>query len=289
MSYATSSPAATSGQGINPVSPALSHTSRLTAQPVCQNCKTSTTPLWRRDEIGSVLCNACGLFLKLHGKPRPISLKTDVIKSRNRVKSSGQGPKNKVGLRAARAYDESHNTQSLFSSKFFDNGNSPVAHSDAGTPPPGSLAAHRRGSVRTSSAPSNGSRSPLSRATTPHNSHHLFDPALTKNEHLSSLPSLHLTQPTERPLAPSDPPTFDSLLASNTSLSTRVSELEFINGLFQGRVTELENSLRQHDTENERLRAELEQSRKREDSLKRRLDEVDSDGRVNGNKRTRTN
>ena len=57
-------------------------------QPSCQNCTTSTTPLWRRDEIGSVLCNACGLFLKLHGRPRPISLKTDVIKSRNRVKSS---------------------------------------------------------------------------------------------------------------------------------------------------------------------------------------------------------
>lgn len=66
------------------------------SQPVCQNCQTSTTPLWRRDEAGSVLCNACGLFLKLHGRPRPISLKTDVIKSRNRVKTSNQGPKKKV-------------------------------------------------------------------------------------------------------------------------------------------------------------------------------------------------
>jgi Zn ribbon nucleic-acid-binding protein len=65
-------------------------------QPVCQNCQTSTTPLWRRDEMGSVLCNACGLFLKLHGRPRPISLKTDVIKSRNRVKSTMHGQRKKV-------------------------------------------------------------------------------------------------------------------------------------------------------------------------------------------------
>lgn len=65
-------------------------------QPVCQNCSTSTTPLWRRDEIGSVLCNACGLFLKLHGRNRPLALKTDVIKSRNRVKSAGPSQKKKV-------------------------------------------------------------------------------------------------------------------------------------------------------------------------------------------------
>ncbi len=70
----------------------------VSIQPVCQNCTTSTTPLWRRDEVGSVLCNACGLFLKLHGRPRPISLKTDVIKSRNRVKASVPGQKKKVRL-----------------------------------------------------------------------------------------------------------------------------------------------------------------------------------------------
>lgn len=118
MTFATSSPgASTAGQGTTPViffpyyfltqllstrdcfsrhfSHIMQHANAI-QQPICQNCTTSTTPLWRRDESGSVLCNACGLFLKLHGRPRPISLKTDVIKSRNRVKNSGQPAKKKV-------------------------------------------------------------------------------------------------------------------------------------------------------------------------------------------------
>lgn len=80
----------------NPVHPNAKTTTQITngttttktniLLPVCRNCKTQTTPLWRRDETGQVLCNACGLFLKLHGRPRPISLKTDTIKLRNRIK-----------------------------------------------------------------------------------------------------------------------------------------------------------------------------------------------------------
>ncbi|KAJ2724784.1 Sodium- and chloride-dependent GABA transporter 1 [Coemansia sp. Benny D115] len=51
----------------------------------CSNCSTTTTPLWRRDPEGKPLCNACGLFFKLHGVTRPLSLKTNVIKKRNRA------------------------------------------------------------------------------------------------------------------------------------------------------------------------------------------------------------
>ncbi|KAI8376760.1 hypothetical protein EDC96DRAFT_432526, partial [Choanephora cucurbitarum] len=50
----------------------------------CTNCLTENTPLWRRNPQGQPLCNACGLFLKLHGTVRPLSLKTDIIKKRNR-------------------------------------------------------------------------------------------------------------------------------------------------------------------------------------------------------------
>ncbi|KXN72448.1 GATA-domain-containing protein, partial [Conidiobolus coronatus NRRL 28638] len=50
----------------------------------CSNCKATKTPLWRRAPDTSPLCNACGLFLKLHGRTRPLSLKTNEVKRRNR-------------------------------------------------------------------------------------------------------------------------------------------------------------------------------------------------------------
>ncbi|ORY05638.1 GATA-domain-containing protein, partial [Basidiobolus meristosporus CBS 931.73] len=50
----------------------------------CANCSTNTTPLWRRDEAGSTICNACGLYFKLHGVHRPVSMKRSVIKRRKR-------------------------------------------------------------------------------------------------------------------------------------------------------------------------------------------------------------
>lgn len=32
----------------------------------CANCKTTTTTLWRRNQNGEPVCNACGLYYKLH-------------------------------------------------------------------------------------------------------------------------------------------------------------------------------------------------------------------------------
>ncbi|KAM3579141.1 Suppressor of ferric uptake 1 [Umbelopsis sp. WA50703] len=54
-------------------------------QMVCSNCSTTTTPLWRRDEEGNTICNACGLYYKLHNVQRPVTMKRSVIKRRKRV------------------------------------------------------------------------------------------------------------------------------------------------------------------------------------------------------------
>ena len=45
---------------------------------VCTNCQTTNTPSWRRSKDGRLLlCNACGLYAKLHNRARPFSKSID--------------------------------------------------------------------------------------------------------------------------------------------------------------------------------------------------------------------
>ncbi|KAJ1906278.1 GATA type transcriptional activator of nitrogen-regulated proteins, partial [Tieghemiomyces parasiticus] len=59
------------------------HLHRLPSK--CFNCQTDHTPLWRRDAEGNTICNACGLYYKLHNVHRPIHMKRSVIKRRKRA------------------------------------------------------------------------------------------------------------------------------------------------------------------------------------------------------------
>ncbi|UZJ52721.1 hypothetical protein CBS101457_002041 [Exobasidium rhododendri] len=68
----------------------------------CTNCGTTTTPLWRRDEDGNNICNACGLYQKLHGTQRPIGMRKTVIKRRKRV-PAGMTPAKAAAAAAAAA------------------------------------------------------------------------------------------------------------------------------------------------------------------------------------------
>ncbi|XP_074656237.1 uncharacterized protein LOC141909622 [Tubulanus polymorphus] len=68
----------------------------------CANCGTSTTSLWRRNNEGEPVCNACGLYYKLHGINRPLSMKKDGIQTRKRKPKSAPPGK-----------DSSHNVSPL--------------------------------------------------------------------------------------------------------------------------------------------------------------------------------
>ncbi|XP_078478394.1 transcription factor GATA-5-like isoform X2 [Lampetra planeri] len=61
----------------------------------CANCRTATTTLWRRNADGEPVCNACGLYMKLHGVARPLSMKKDAIQTRKR-KPKGVGGNGKA-------------------------------------------------------------------------------------------------------------------------------------------------------------------------------------------------
>ncbi|KAI8116690.1 GATA-binding factor A, partial [Lucilia cuprina] len=50
----------------------------------CSNCGTLKTTIWRRSNRGEIVCNACGLYFKLHGVNRPHSMRRDTIHKRRR-------------------------------------------------------------------------------------------------------------------------------------------------------------------------------------------------------------
>ncbi|KAI7827070.1 hypothetical protein BC939DRAFT_93810 [Gamsiella multidivaricata] len=50
----------------------------------CANCGQTQTPLWRKDAKGQPICNACGLYSRLHHRDRPITMRKTKITRRKR-------------------------------------------------------------------------------------------------------------------------------------------------------------------------------------------------------------
>ncbi|XP_067110709.1 transcription factor GATA-3 isoform X3 [Osmerus mordax] len=79
----------------------------------CANCQTTTTTLWRRNANGDPVCNACGLYYKLHNINRPLTMKKEGIQTRNR-KMSSKSKKSK----------KSHDSMDDFSKSLMDKSSS---------------------------------------------------------------------------------------------------------------------------------------------------------------------
>ncbi|XP_074040473.1 uncharacterized protein isoform X4 [Leptinotarsa decemlineata] len=101
----------------------------------CANCKTNTTTLWRRNNQGEPVCNACGLYFKLHNVNRPISMKKEGIQTRKRRPKnsssvSSAGASNQVRLAPYMGYlqvsDELPQDQYQPPMNIYPNSNQPV-------------------------------------------------------------------------------------------------------------------------------------------------------------------
>ncbi|XP_078479760.1 uncharacterized protein LOC144740945 isoform X2 [Lampetra planeri] len=79
----------TNGQNRPLIKPKRRPASSSRPSTTCANCQTATTTLWRRNGSGEPVCNACGLYFKLHNVNRPIAMKKEAIQTRNRKNSTG--------------------------------------------------------------------------------------------------------------------------------------------------------------------------------------------------------
>ncbi|XP_074490166.1 endothelial transcription factor GATA-2b isoform X1 [Sebastes fasciatus] len=100
----------------------------------CANCQTTTTTLWRRNANGDPVCNACGLYYKLHNVNRPMTMKKEGIQTRNRKMSNKSKKK-----RGCDSYEEFSKSQLYDKSSPFS---SLAGHMSMGHLPPFSHAGH---------------------------------------------------------------------------------------------------------------------------------------------------
>ncbi|XP_055916689.1 uncharacterized protein LOC129949324 [Eupeodes corollae] len=89
----------------------------------CSNCGTLTTTIWRRNIRGEMVCNACGLYFKLHGVNRPHSMRRDTIHTRRRrpkgSETGGRKRNKSAAVSSSDISDQKEDLQVLKNSSFF--------------------------------------------------------------------------------------------------------------------------------------------------------------------------
>ncbi|XP_055922252.1 uncharacterized protein DDB_G0283357-like isoform X2 [Eupeodes corollae] len=127
----------------------------------CSNCHTSQTSLWRRNPNGEPVCNACGLYFKLHSVKRPLTMKKDTIQTRKRKPKGSKAADKSSSSNNNNSKNSNNNSNIIQDSKAeLQNLTSTIQHTSHSnvsspntlTPPPTALAHH---TSTTSSASSN--------------------------------------------------------------------------------------------------------------------------------------
>ncbi|CAJ0828072.1 6358_t:CDS:2 [Entrophospora sp. SA101] len=82
-------------QTIVPTATMVNHSNNNNEAPIrCVNCAQTQTPLWRKNEKGQPICNACGLYAKLHNRDRPVAMRKAKIQRRRRDWGANNGNPN---------------------------------------------------------------------------------------------------------------------------------------------------------------------------------------------------
>ncbi|EMR11702.1 hypothetical protein PNEG_00136 [Pneumocystis murina B123] len=64
-----------------------SSSQRSSIKLVCVNCEVTETSLWRKNELGKPICNACRLYEKIHNTQRPVTMRKEQVIRRRRYKN----------------------------------------------------------------------------------------------------------------------------------------------------------------------------------------------------------
>ena len=89
------SPESVTSEGPTAVYGSMLSFGRPKIEHVCSNCKTTDTPVWRRDVAGRHVCNACGIYSRVHKQDRPIQKASDsarVSKSKRKLSDPTMSP-----------------------------------------------------------------------------------------------------------------------------------------------------------------------------------------------------